>query len=452
MTPTGGHRFSREGRLLAATIAVSLVVLLVLSRFRFPEASADLREATAAQPLARLAARAAFDDLSLAVRELSGRVTGSLVVLRTTAPRAGTTPVRPGAPDGTRLLPALRVRDDVAAALVDDGALVEAVIGVPGAVSVIARDPVRGLTLVRVPSGPAPVLSIREGEQPLAAPGYVGVAEASPAGTSVRPVFVGRSDSVGDPRWDSPLLTVGRGAVTDIGAPLFTLDGRLAGLLTSTEGEPAVVPAEVVMASVDRLLSAGPAPIGDIGVVTQPLDLLLATATGARTGAVVAAVSADGPAAAVFAPGDVITAINGQLVRSPDALRQRVGRAAPGTTLTFTFRRDGGFVSAPVTVRARPAETASAPVERAGVAETDRPLGLTLRAVAGRGSEAVRVQSGSIAEDAGLQAGDVVVALGRSRAPAPNAITEAFTALPKGRVMFLSVERGGQPRLVTLQR
>ena len=57
----------------------------------------------------------------------------------------------------------------------------------------------------------------------------------------MRPVFVGRSDSIGDPRWDTPLLTMGRGAAADIGAPVFTLDGRLAGLLTSTDGEPALV-------------------------------------------------------------------------------------------------------------------------------------------------------------------------------------------------------------------
>ena len=354
------------------------------------------------------------------MRELSGRVSGSLVVLRTTGLGAGAIAARPAAADGTRLLPALRVRDDVAVALVENGALVEAVIGVPGAVTVIARDPVRGITLVRVPSARAPVLTIREGQQPLTAPGYVAVAEASAAGTSVRPVFVGRSDSVGDPRWDTPLLTMGRGAAADIGAPVFTLDGRLAGLLTSTEGEPALVPAEVVMAAVDQLLRDGPPPIGDIGVVTQAIDPALAAATGVPVGAAVAAVSADGPAAQVFAPGDVITAVNGQVVRTPEALRQRVARTAPGGALTFTFRRDGGFISAAVTVRARPAAVPPAPAVASPSIPAERTLGLTLRAVPERGSEVTRVQPGSIAEAAGLQAGDVVVAFGRTLRTRPG--------------------------------
>ena len=451
MTPPGRPGFSREARLLTATIAVSLVVLLVLSRFRFPEATADARDGASAQPLARLAARAAFDDLSLAVRELSGRVGGSLVVLRTTTRDATDTSTQHAAPH-TKLLPALRVRDDVVAAFLEEGAVVETIVGMPGAVTVIARDHVRGITLVRVPSTRAPALNIRDGQQPLAAPTYVGVAEANAAGTSLRPVFVSRSDSVADPRWDSALLSMGRGSVVESGAPVFTLDGRLAGMLTLSEGEPALVPADVVMSSVDLLLRNGSPPTGDIGVVTQPVDAVLAAATGATAGAAVVTVDASGPAAQVFVPGDVITAVNGQLVRSPDALRLRIARTAPGAVLMFTFRRDGGFVSTAVTVRLRTPATQRAPAVTALPPETARTLGLMLKAVADRGSEVTRVQPGSIAEIAGLQPGDVVVALGRTRAPVPDAITSAFAALAPGRAAFLSIERDGQPRLVALQR
>jgi len=450
MTPPVRPGFSREARLLTATIVVSLVVLLVLSRFRFPEAASESSDGAAAQPLARLAARAAFDDLSLAVRELSGRIGGSLVVLRTSA-RTTREPATSQALPDTRLLPALRVRDDVAVALLDEDATVEGVIGAPGAASVIARDTVRGITLVRVPALAAPVLGIREGRQPLVTPNYVGVSDASATGTSVRPAFVGRSDAITDPRWDTPLLTLGRGVAADIGAPVFTLDARLAGLLTATEGEPALVPAEVVMALVDQLLRDAPPPAGDIGVVTQALDATLVAATGATSGAAVAAVNADGPAAQVLAPGDVITAVNGEPMRTPDALRLRVARAAPGAALTITFRRDGTFASAPVTVRARPTD-APAPAASAPATPQERPLGLTLKALPSRGSEVIRVQSGSIADAAGLRVGDVVVASGRTHAPDPPAIAVAFAALARGRATFLSVERHGQLRLVALQR
>ncbi len=454
MTSPGGSGFSRETRLLAATIAVSLLVLFVLSRFRYPEPAPATRDSASAQPLARLAARAAFDDLSLAVRELSGRVSPSLLVVR-----AATAPSPGGASGGasgsdttatTRLMPALRVRDDAALVLVDEGTTVEAVIGVTGPATVLARDPVRGLTLVRVPAAPAPVLSTREGLLPLAAPGYLAVTEASAAGAALRPVFVGRSDGMGDPRWDAPLLTMGRQVANDAGAPVFMLDGRLAGVLSATDDVPALVPADVLLATVDRLLSGGLPAAGDIGVAVQRVDATIRRATGVSEGAAVAAVRADGPAATALLPGDVITAINGQLIRTVDDLRRRVARADPGSTLAVTLRRDSAFITRPVTVGTRSA-AAPAPSAANPAASDDRPLGLTLRAVARAGSEVQRVQSGSLAEAAGLRPGDLIVSVGSTRQPAPADVTTAFSALPPGRALFLSVERDGQPRLVVLQ-
>lgn len=453
MTSPGRSGFSRETRLLAATIAVSLVVLLVLSRFRFPDASADYRDGAAAQPLARFAARAAFDDLSLAIRELSDRVGGSLLVVRLGVDAQSALHDSRDAGYGARLLPALRVRDDAAVVLVPAGARVVEVLGVPGAVTTLAHDTTRGLTLVRVPSARAQVLSVREGQQLLAAPGYVAVAEASGSGPSLRPIFVGRSDALADPRWDGTLLSIGRGASGDIGAPVFTLEGRLAGWLASTDDEPALVPAEIILASVDRMLRGGVAPTGDIGIAAQTLDARMAAATGVSSGAAVAAVSADGPGAGVVTPGEVITAVNGVPVPTADALRLRVARAAPGTVLVLTVRREGTVVTAPVTVRqARAVNGGQAPAGATRPTQGPRPLGLVLRAIAGRGSEVTRVQAGSLADVAGLQVGDVVVAIGAARSPSPDDIAAAVEALKSAGAVFLSVDRGGQPRLVALQR
>ena len=130
-----------------------------------------------------------------------------------------------------------------------------------------------------------------------------------------------------------------------------------------------------------------------------------------------------------------------------------MSRTAPGTSLTLTLRRDGVFRSVPATVRARPtAASTPAPAARAAATTAERTLGLTLRGVAGTGSEVLRVQAGSIAEACGLRAGDLVVGLGLTRTPAPDDITAAFTKLPADGALFLSVERNGEPRLVALQR
>ena len=168
---------------------------------------------------------------------------------------------------------------------------------------------------MRVPSAAAPVLNIREGQQPLNAPGYFAVAEASAAGTSLRPVFVGRSDGLGDPRWDAPLLTMGRGAAADIGAPVFTLDGRLAGLLTSSEGEAALVPAAVVLAPWTSCSGTGSRHRATSASSRSRWTRCWRPQLACSSGAAIAAVHADGPAAGSSFPGDVITAVNGQPVR-----------------------------------------------------------------------------------------------------------------------------------------
>src|SRR3970282_408221 len=98
-----------------------------------------------AQPLARLASRAAFDDLSLAITQLNGRVGPSLVGLGLAVP--GRVQQDGAPPPGTVFVPAIRVRDDAALTRLPRDARVEGAVGAPGAVTVLGRDPVRELAL-----------------------------------------------------------------------------------------------------------------------------------------------------------------------------------------------------------------------------------------------------------------------------------------------------------------
>src|SRR5215208_5684830 len=72
------RQWPRETRLLVITIVLSLAVLLMLARFRFP---AQQPLALPVQPLQQLAARAAFDDLSASVTRAMTRVRPSLLVV-----------------------------------------------------------------------------------------------------------------------------------------------------------------------------------------------------------------------------------------------------------------------------------------------------------------------------------------------------------------------------------
>ncbi len=439
------RRPSRETRLLIATIAVSVLVLLVLGRFRFPDGQHLGAEPVQTQPLARLASRAAFDDLSLAVGQLGARVGPSLVVLRVSL-EDGSPSAQPLMPR-TLFVPGIRVRDDVAVAYLPAGARVEGVVGAPGAGSVVGHDPVRELALVQIPAQPAPVLTLREGSSPLPAPGYVALASAAAGGAALQPIFVSRSDAQSDPRWDSALLTLGPGARAEPGAPVFTLDGRLAGLTTSgsSAAAPLLIPSDALMAAVDQIFAGAIATTGDIGVEAQHLDGRTARATGATSGAVVAFVEPGGPADGQLWIGDVVTAVNGQPVPSPESLRLRVARAQPGASLTLTVLRGGAYVSVPVVVRASSRAESDARPAPADV----RDLGLVLRAVPG-GSQVVRVRENSAAEAGGVIDGDVIHTVGRDREPSPARIQQVWDALPEGGSLFLGVERDGRPRVVVL--
>jgi serine protease Do len=80
---------------------------------------------------------------------------------------------------------------------------------------------------------------------------------------------------------------------------------------------------------------------GRLGVVVQELEPQLAEYFGVKVGALVASVSADTPASrAGLKAGDVITAINGKAVNSPDALVRAIGEIPGGQDITLAVMRD----------------------------------------------------------------------------------------------------------------
>jgi S1-C subfamily serine protease len=80
-------------------------------------------------------------------------------------------------------------------------------------------------------------------------------------------------------------------------------------------------------------------PRGDKGM---PFGFALPDIEGLQGGAIVVQVAEDSPAAeAGLQKGDVITAIDGEPVDSPDAVREAVAAKKPGDTLALTVQRPG---------------------------------------------------------------------------------------------------------------
>lgn len=337
---------SRESRLLLVTIAVSAAVLLLLAQLRFPEAPPALPSTA---PLERLAARASFEELATRVAELETVIAPNLIVLRL-APggEPGATRFRdlvdgvPGtAADAVRHVPALRVDTTTALAAVPPNTIISGIVGGMGAsgtAGVVAIDPVRGLARVRVPEGSARALP-RRALADLRTPAYIVAVEGTPAGLTLRPVFLGRSDRFQSPRWSQPLLPLG-GIVVTPGALLFTLDGEFLGTAIVENGALAMAGAAEAIAMVEGLATSSPPPV-DPGVALQPLRGTAAPTRGVDRGVRVAAVDADTPADGALLAGDVITQIDGQPVSTPEQALLRLALQLATMPVTLTVVRDG---------------------------------------------------------------------------------------------------------------
>lgn len=249
-TPLSGS--GRETRILLLVIVVAVAMLLVLAQFRYPGP-----DRTAVMPITgpieRLAARATFEELALIMADLSARLQPAMTVVvleQTTAPqvqgRRGA-PAPDPMPVERRLVVALRVDVDLAIAYLPAGfAVVEG-----NGVELAAADPARGLVLVRVT--PAPFIAVGPVASAIGGPGYVAVFEGGRGGPAVRPLFLGRVDSFDDPRWSDPPLSIGGDVPVRPGAFIYTLDGRLAGMVTPDQSGVAIARVPALLAAVEAI-------------------------------------------------------------------------------------------------------------------------------------------------------------------------------------------------------
>jgi hypothetical protein len=323
-SPDAAHRGGRETRLLLVTIAVSIGVLLLLSRFRFPEQSAEPLATPAAAPLERLAARAAYDELASTMADLERRLTGAVAVLR----------IEPQRESGGFVV-APRLTADRAIALIAPG---ETLPGeTEGTSRIISTDLSRALAVVAVPPDPDTIVTPRTGP-PRPGPRYVVVVEGGADGLTIRPVYVGRTSTLHDDRTSTPLLSLsGVQGPLARGAAIFSLDGIFIGLVVQQGATTTVVPGDFLQATAE---AAGPATdrIPDPAETNDALGIVRHTTS--EKGLEILEVKADSPAArAGVRRGDIIVAFNGRPPRDLEDITRAFGAAAPGTAWVLIVRR-----------------------------------------------------------------------------------------------------------------
>jgi serine protease Do len=246
------------------------------------------------------------------------------------------------------------------------------------------------------------------------------------------------------------------------GGALIDMNGRLIGIntaiLTKSNGNQGVgfaIPIDMADSVAKQLLAHGKIVRGELGVALQDLTPTLASAMGikATTGVLISDVR-QGTAAdqAGLKVGDVVVAVDGVPVTTSGQMKNAVGAKQPGQKLALTILRNGSKMDMTATLHTPKEEQktadAASPVAAHG---PESPLsGLTLAPIPpdnklfGKvtGLYVQNIRTGSGAEEAGLQQGDIITSIDKKPVSTPQDIARVVQAQKSDKPVLLRVQRG----------
>ncbi len=244
------------------------------------------------------------------------------------------------------------------------------------------------------------------------------------------------------------------------GGPLFNLAGEVIGINSQIYsrsggfmGISFAIPIDVALNVKDQIIKYGRVQRGKLGVTIQGVDRELAQSFGLSepTGALVSNVEPGGPAEkAGLKAGDVVLGVDGTKVKDSGDLPRIIGDKRPGTAVKLEVWRDGRSRTLTATLGEMSneaiAEGPAAP--NGGGEDAGGKLGLVVRPLAPEESAQLGVRGGVVvegvngpAERAGLQPGDVILALNNQ--PVTNASSFRNMLEKAGNRFALLVQRGG---------
>ena len=342
---------------------------------------------------------------------------------------------------------------------------------------VIGRDARSDLAVLKVKAThKLPFINL--GDSDAAQPGAWVVAVGNPfglGGTVTAGIVSARGRDIGEGPYDSFIQIDAPINQGNSGGPLFTQDGKVVGvnsaIISPSGGSVGIgfaIPSNTVKSVVAQLEKSGHVTRGYIGVSAQSVNVAMADAlhlpagSSDDRGALVASVEPDAPAGkAGVQPGDVIVDVNGQHIGNNRELAIDVSQLPPGTHAKLDVLRNGKPQSIDVVIGTLPNDGAA----HGGPASPDdtRGLGVSLSPITpqlrqqlelGDGQRGVvisQVQQGSAAEQAGLQAGDVIVGVGDKAVDNTNEAGRAIKqSLKDNQAVALRIVRNGQSIFVAV--
>jgi serine protease Do len=210
------------------------------------------------------------------------------------------------------------------------------------------------------------------------------------------------------------------------GGPLFNLNGEVIGINSQIYSQTGgymglsfAIPIDVAMHVENQLQQTGKVVHGRLGVTIQEVNQNLAESFGLKKpeGALVSAVEDHSPAArAGIKSGDIILAFDGKTIDQSSTLPLLVGDTKPGQIAAVRIWRKGGERTLNVTVGAAPADEVASAETPSG--NNSGRLGLVVRPLTSDEQQQLHSKNGLVVEEAGgaaaqagVESGDVILAL-----------------------------------------
>jgi serine protease Do len=295
-----------------------------------------------------------------------------------------------------------------------------------------------------------PVLAIGApyGLEQTATSGIVSAKGRSLPGDAVVPFI--QTDAAVNPGNSGGPLFDGSGSVVGINAQIYSQSGGFQGLSFA-------IPINVALKVKDQIVATGKAAHARLGVTVQDLNQSLADSFGLKKpdGALIANVAPNSAAAAAgLKSGDVITEVNGEPVVRSGELSSLIGLAAPGEKVKLKVWRD----HAPRDVDAKLASAEADKMEVADASGEVQPgqLGLGLRPLTREERKQAGVEQGMVIENvagpaarAGIEAGDVLLAINGRPVQSIEQVKSVLAGKPKS--VALLVQRDGDKIFVPVK-
>jgi Do/DeqQ family serine protease len=212
------------------------------------------------------------------------------------------------------------------------------------------------------------------------------------------------------------------------GGPLINIKGEVVGINTAiiagAQGLGFAIPINQAKWVMDQILKYGKVKRSKIGVIVQPLTPELAEHFGVNEGVLVSNVQPGGPAdKAGIKAGDIIVEVNGKKISEVQDLQNQIMKNPPGTKINLKVIRNGKELT--FTVITVPLEGGDAQEQTTdeGSSTIENSIGLIVKDLSpgliqkyglpkvANGVLVYGVKEGSAAEEAGLQAGDIILSV-----------------------------------------